>query len=187
MVIALGCLDSLGYPVNLWLEVGIMSNNTQRCIHVNDIHESLGPLLCTSLPFLHALTGSNYTSSFSKKGKIQPFKILESDKEMQHVFTRFKDVDHTDFRMVEKFVCKLYGKHRCISVNDLRVHSFCQKYKPKGNNLITGVKKIDASFLPPCESVMREKVKQCFYVTRSWFSSTNRHPPSYLQLIMVGS
>ena len=65
---------------------------------------------------------------------------------MQHVFTRFKDVDHIDFRMVEKVVCKLYGKHRCISVNDLRVHSFCQKYKPNGNNLITGVKRLMLAF-----------------------------------------
>ena len=65
LIIVLGCFTLLAGDINIWLEVGIFSKNTQRYIDINSLYNKLGPLLSKSLLFLHALTGCDYTSSFS--------------------------------------------------------------------------------------------------------------------------
>ena len=139
-------------------------------------------MLSKSPPFFHALTGCEYTPSFSRKGKVRPFKILEKDELAQETFSQFGCSEHISqeqFKLVEKFVCKLYGNSKCSSVSELRLETFLQKYKPKkSENPISCVKKMDSSFLPPCSAVIREKVKRCHYITSMWLSSVSAHPPS---------
>ena len=72
LVIALGCLPYYNYTTKTWMEAGRHSNNTQRYISINQLHENLGELLCSSLIGYHAFTGCDYTSSFSRKGKLRP-------------------------------------------------------------------------------------------------------------------
>ena len=86
LIIALGCFSSLNQQVNTWLEVGLYTKNTLRYISVNQLFLKLGDVLCKSLPAYHAFTGCDYTASFSRKGKIQPFKLLEKNKDIQELF-----------------------------------------------------------------------------------------------------
>ena len=72
LIIALGNMDKLPHGINLWLEVGISSKDSLRFINVNELHKQIGSTLSKSLPGFHAFTGSDYTASFCRKGKIRP-------------------------------------------------------------------------------------------------------------------
>ena len=87
LIIALGCFSSLDQQVNTWLEVGLYSKNTLRYISVNQLFRKLGEKLCKSLPAFHAFTGCDYSAAFSRKGKLQPFKLLEKNQEIQLLFS----------------------------------------------------------------------------------------------------
>ena len=66
--------------------------------------------------------------------------------------------------MIEKYVCEIYTKPKLDSVNDARLEMFLDKYKPTGEKLISCVKKMDATLLSPCSSVVKEKIKRTFAV-----------------------
>ena len=74
---------------------------------------NLGKNFCKAFPAYHAFTGSDFTASFSQKGKIRPLKKLEKDVQAQITFGHLRqlDDDHSnDFTEIEKFTCKMYGK-----------------------------------------------------------------------------
>ena len=56
---------------------------------------------------------------------------------------------------------------------------FLDKYKPTGEKLITYVKKMDATLLPPCSSVVKEKIKRTNYICSIWNNATMAHPPVF--------
>ena len=76
VVIALGCFHQL-QDKRIWVESGIQSKNNLRYISINQLFDQLGEPLYKAMPFYHAFTGCDYTSSFNRKGKIKPFKLLE--------------------------------------------------------------------------------------------------------------
>ena len=62
---------------NIWMDAGSSANNTRRYVDVS----SLG--MCAelkdsirSIPGFHALTGTDYTCAFSRKGKVRPFQVM---------------------------------------------------------------------------------------------------------------
>ena len=79
LIIALYNIPILHTGAKLWLEVGIGSKNTLRNISVTDMHVNLGRNLCNALPGYHALTGSDFTASFSSKGK--PIEEIEKEQD----------------------------------------------------------------------------------------------------------
>ena len=99
--------------------------NTRRFISVSGIVETLNktsPGLTIALLGFHALTGCDYTSSFNRKGKIQPFKRLESQHE--YIPALFSlSTNEVDVNGVTKFVASLY---RCDTsdIDDARYTSF---------------------------------------------------------------
>ena len=126
----------------------------RRYIDNNSLYCMLGPLLSKSLLFFHALTGCDYTSSFSKNGKVRPFKIPEKNTSAQETFSQFS---LKQFVLVVKFVCTIYEMSKRSSVNELKLDTFLQKYKLKNlENPISCVKKMDSSFLPPCSAIEGE-------------------------------
>ena len=111
--------------VNIWLDVGVQSKNNLRYININKIYNQLWETLCVALPAYHALTGCDYSASFCRKGKVQPFKILKKDVQIQEVFGKLanmEELDETSKEVIEKYICKVYGKkqmygHRCFWEN----------------------------------------------------------------------
>ena len=45
-------------------------------------------IVCAALPGFHVFTGSHYTASFMRKGKVHPFDVMMQNEEFLHTFTR---------------------------------------------------------------------------------------------------
>ena len=73
-LILLGCYEDVSPELVVWLEMGVYSNNTQRYINVTKLYQKLGKTLSKALLGFHALTGSDYSASFLRRGKVAPFK-----------------------------------------------------------------------------------------------------------------
>ena len=65
--------------MNIWMDAGQSSSNTRRYMYVDitNLSQHLGPITCNALLGFPALTGSEYTSSFLRKGKVNPLKLAE--------------------------------------------------------------------------------------------------------------
>ena len=63
-VIALRCFHQL-QDKRIWVESGVQSKNNLTYISINQLSDQLGEPLCKALPFYHAFTGCDYTSSFN--------------------------------------------------------------------------------------------------------------------------
>ena len=75
LIILLANEDDFPNDINLWWDMWINSNNNRRLTEVNSLHQKLGKNICNTLPGLYALTGSDYTTSFLRKGKLKPLKL----------------------------------------------------------------------------------------------------------------
>ena len=169
---------------NVWMDVGHSSDNTRRYVHITALANHLGPILCKALPGYHAMTGCDYTSTFFRKGKVNPLKIAE--KSALHLeglgnigeSTTFVDTDS----LVEKYVCSLYGQRALSSVNEARVKIFHQKYKPTDQDSpLERIKGIDAGMLPPCKDVLTQKMRRCNYVAYLWKHAHLKDPLENIQ------
>jgi hypothetical protein len=169
---------------NVWMDVGHSSDNTRRYIHITALANHLGPCLCKALPGYHALTGCDYTSSFFRKGKVNPLKIAE--KNALHLeglgnigeTTTFDDSDS----LLEKYVCSLYGQKALTSVDEARLKTFKQKYKPTDpDSPLENIKSLDAGMLPPCKNVLMQKIARCNYVAYLWKHADMRDPLENMQ------
>ena len=109
--------------LKIWFEVGVQSRNNLRFISVDSIYSNLGKNFCKALPGYHAFTGSDFTTSFSRKGNIQPLKKLEKDARAQIPFGhlgQLGDDQSNNFAEIEKFTCKMYGKKNLKKIDDVR-------------------------------------------------------------------
>ena len=94
----------------------------------------LGSKLCHALPAFHIFTGSDYTTAFHGKGKLQPLKKLEKSNEFLEAFASLgssETVPESVIEVIEKFVCQIYGKPKLTSIDEARLQFFATKYKIK--------------------------------------------------------
>ena len=89
------------------------------------------------------------------------------------------DIQEEEFKVFEKFTCNLYGKPKFNSVNEVKLESFLKKYRPKKKEevVISCVKKMEGSFLPPCASVLKQKANRTNHTAGKLLSSWVSHPP----------
>ena len=112
VVICLGKFHNLkaSFPdLEIWIKFG--SGKDIRNIHVNALCESLGKPKSRSMPFFHALTGSDTTSAFKGKAKKTAWQTWMSCDMITPVFEHFSQDPFTDinrnsseFHDLEKFV-----------------------------------------------------------------------------------
>ena len=182
LVIALGCKHLFDQRVNIWLEARVQSQNNMRYININEIYNQLEETLCKALPAYHALTGCDYSASYCRKGKIQPFQILEKDVQTQEVFGKLanmEELDETSEEVIEKYTCKVFGKKHIDKFNDVRSQIFLGKYEgKKSEEQLSCSKKYNSSMMTPCQKVLRQKIKRVHLTARRWVSSTRAHPPN---------
>lgn len=186
VVIALGCFHHLK-DKNIWVESGVQSKNNLRYININKLYDHLGESLCKALPFYHAFTGCDYTSSFNRKGKIKPLKMLEQNPNLQEVFFNMplseENIPDESMSTIESFVCQMYGRKKLKSVDQARLEIFMIKYKPKkgcASLSQTQAKKLDSSIMPPCSKVLYQKINRCIYVASIWLNSLRSEPTNRL-------
>lgn len=71
----------------------------------------------------------------------------------------------------------LYGKPKLTMLNDARYALFCQKYAPtRQSDPLEKTKGADSSTLPPCKSVLEQKVKCTNYVAMLWKNAHLQDP-----------
>ena len=145
---------------------------TLRCISINEIFDFCSKEFCKALPGFHAFTGCDNTASFNQKGKSRSLKLLKKNENLQRLFLKLSNWDNIkdlDITILESFVCVLYGKRNHTSIDEAHFEMFRTKYKPKKNNdcLISYMKNIDASSMPPCSKCyfkrLNEQVKSQDY------------------------
>ena len=145
------------------MEVGTHTSNNIRYINIDELHSHLGKSLCKSFPAYRAFTGLDYTASFTRRGKVKPFKILEKSTEYQSAFielTGDSEIKETTLQKIEEFVCVMYGKKKSTTVNDARLDMFLNKFKTKEDQRKNAAKALDGSSMRPCFSVLQEKIKR---------------------------
>lgn len=119
LVILLAYASSLCQRV--YLDTG--TGNKRRMIDIQAIANVLGTDVCAALPAYHAFTGCDYTSSFVRKGKAQPFKIVCRHSDFTAAFKNLRTsaaMDGTQLPALEQFVCSMYGRAAYKHTNALR-------------------------------------------------------------------
>ncbi|KAG1648372.1 hypothetical protein GQR58_029891 [Nymphon striatum] len=169
---------------NMWMDLGHSADNTRRYAHITTLANHIDPVLCKALPGYHALTGCDYTSSFFRKGKVNPLKKAEKSPLHLEGLGRLGEnitfVDDDD--LVERYVCSLYGHGTLPSVNAARLKMFLQKYKPTNHDSpLEQIKGIYAGILPPCKDVLVQKLARCNYVAYLWKHENLRDPLENIQ------
>ena len=122
LIIAPGCYEELEEK-NLWMEVGLYSNNTIRYIDIKRLYNTFGPKLSKSLPAYHAITGCDYTAAFSRKGKVNPFKILQKREDIQQSLgniTSIQECNDVENKILE-FICLRYDAKKQMSINEVKI------------------------------------------------------------------
>jgi len=146
-----------------------------------DIHlcaNKLGPDVCEALPALHAFTGCDSTSSFVRKEKKAPFKLMTKSGPATDAFRRLGLVGNhiTDDTLsaLEQLVCAMYGKPSSSNVNDVRYELFTSRFdlKPQTKSLaVTTQTGVDLSLIPPCRLSLHKHCQRVNYQAFVWRNS----------------
>ena len=103
------------------------------------------------------LSECDYTPSFMKKGKVNPFKLLQKNEAVQDVLIALGEInslEQDDTEFLEKHVCQLYGQKIFLDITDVRMHLPFQKNQQKEDTeRLSLVKLYDGGLLPPCKRV----------------------------------
>jgi hypothetical protein len=161
------------FTVKIWMDVGYNKDNTRRYIHVSKLLEAMEGM-SLALPALHAFSGSDYTASFFRKGKVKVYKQVEASVKLQELFCTYgedSDIGHL-VSDTEKLVCSMYGKANMHKLQDVRYALFKQKYAPStsamNDDLLAKIKGADSTWLPPSDAVLLQKIKRTNYVSSCW-------------------
>ncbi|XP_028415026.1 uncharacterized protein LOC114538109 [Dendronephthya gigantea] len=103
------------------------TGNNQRRIDINEVAAYFGTLWCKAIIGFHIFTGSDSTSAFFGKGKVRAFKVARNSVEFSEAFaTLGEDVNIPENlgKILEKYVCYLYGQDKAKSINDARYTMF---------------------------------------------------------------
>jgi len=168
LVILLAYASSLCQRV--YLDTG--TGNKRRLIDIQAIADVLGTDVCAALPAYHAFTGCDYTSSFVRKGKVQPFKIVCRHSDFTAAFKNLgtsADMDGTQLPALEQFVCSMYGRAAYKDTNALRYRLFQARYEVKSvDTAFTIPDGLDLCLLPPCRAVLELHARRANYVAHMW-------------------
>ena len=179
LAITVGNIWKLPENIKVFLEVGLVTNNTLRYINVTKIAEELGPELSKSIPAFHAFTGCDANPAFSRRGKKGPFSVLRKNIEYQTAFSSLGSselISESTMASIEKFACDIYPKNKAVLINEARRVAFERAYKPTKNKPLGGMKGIDGSNLPPCQSFLSQQIRRTNYICFAWNNATNLNP-----------
>ena len=167
VVIALSHFDSLGLN-ELWIAFGV--GDKLRYIAIHTIVTTLGIEKCKSLPFFHALTGCDTTSSFLGHGKKGAWDTWNLFPEVSSTFVLLSNKPSLEsvqqcLKLIERFIILLYdrtsGKD---SVNSARKHLFTKKSRQMQN-------------LPPTQAALMEHIKRaCYQAGYCWACALQTEP-----------
>lgn len=191
---------------NIWIQTGDISKNTIKIINVRQIFNKLSSTFINALPGWFIYTGCTYEPSFFNKGRKTCIKILEKEEKFQSAFARIGTnvPNQDDIADIEQFTCKIYGAN-CAEVNNARflmfknAHSSYIDFNKKGEILILVLyfrrflvklnilffllSGLDLKNLPPCKSVLLNKIKRTHILANMIKSSSQ----NIINLVAVGN
>ena len=160
--------------VTLLFDTG--KGNDKHLINVTEIASKYGQEQCTALLVLHAFTGCDSTSAFVGRGKMRPIQTLKRFPKYIPTFAQLdEECDIGIMKLIEEFVCKMYGHPRASSIDDVRFNML--KAKCGGEDgMIDPKKNIDFSLLPPCSKSLQQHILRTNYQVSIWKRSHIRFP-----------
>ena len=174
LVILIGLAPKLDIASIILMDFGSSSN--RRLIPVTEIAYGLEKVqagFSEALIGFHALTGSDFTSAFHRKGKSQPFSLLEKHK--NHL-PALQSLCHelVDKKNLISYICKMYGHKTLCDMNEARYSSFI---KMAGNDkVLSKLRKINCATLPPCAKVMDQHLLRVNYISMLWRYAHTEEP-----------
>ena len=155
--VAILCLHhSRQIPASLAFDTG--RQNSRRLLNISRMASLLTPELCASLLGLHAMTGTDTTSSFYGHSKAKCLRLVKDDPErVETVRSLGKSYNLAAGGLLptlEKLVCRLYGsKH--ATCTELRYERFCSS---EGNEKL----------LPPTRGALQQHSLRANYQAKIW-------------------
>jgi hypothetical protein len=122
VVISCAQFDAIGLQ-ELWIVLG--TNENMRIIPIHEVVAMLGPSKTSSLPFLHAFSGCDTTSSFAFLGKKTVWDIWERFPQVTDAFSKCltccEEPSAPTISLLERFTVLLYDRTSDVEeVNDAR-------------------------------------------------------------------
>lgn len=142
LVILLANIKDMQNPDDeVWMELGVA--NKRRFINVSGMRTYFGDRFCNALPALHALSGSDFTPSFFKRGKKAFVDRVYKNESYKKAWCgiadpnnfdtqNFKEFIETDvFKTLEKLVCDVYGYKGLNCLHKTRLRRFEEAFKER--------------------------------------------------------
>ena len=79
-------MEKLAEDVDVRIEAGVQSTNSQQCISLNPLYIALGKTFFQSLPGYSHWPACDYTDSFCRRSKVKPLKIPVKNVKAQQLF-----------------------------------------------------------------------------------------------------
>ena len=130
---------------------------------------NVGPDRSRALPFFHAFSGCDTTSSLSGKSKKSFFETWEVLEEMTPIFCRLptlnlpENVTEADLKLLENFVVLLLYSKTC---NTVEVNEARRILLARDNRSIENI--------PPTTAALKEHILRCILQASKWFQSLNK-------------
>ena len=170
-------------PAHIWYDCGLNSNNSRRYVDISLLARYMGQNLCAAIAGFHAFTGSDYTASFLNKGNVRALALMEKSVKFMTTFEKLGESSSVAPETVEEletYVCNMYSKPKLTSVNKARQVLFNQYFAPKNESQpLHKIKGTNPSSLPPCSSVLLQKIKRSNFVTSIWKNALSPKPMQY--------
>ena len=155
------------------------SGDKRRIIDLKCLAAKISQPVISSLLGLHAFTGCDTTSAFTRLGKIKPLKTIKSNEEFcvgLQELGNGPNLSVSTQNILEKFVCYLYGSKSVNDINKLRFVRAKEKFKVKGCRSISPEINTDLSLLPPCRNSLHLHIKRVNYQVLIWKKALQQFP-----------
>ena len=161
------------------MDTGTAEKNTRIYVNLTAICQSVGPQICAALPGFHAYTGSDYTSSFVRRGKVHPFAKVEKNADIQKALqelgttARISQTGRKTLHSFTMFTVGIYGAKAKTTLNAHRYKVYEKSYGPKtrAKNPLDKLKGINASSIPPCEAEVNMHLKRASFAARMFVNA----------------
>ena len=142
-----------------------------------------------ALPGIYSFTGCDYTPAFFRKGKKRPFNIMIKSAKYTEIFGKFGEQELTedDIKVVESYVCSMFGYHKLKSINEARLIHFKSKCKPKETaKPLDSLKNVDPSSFPPCKAVLLQQIRRAWYTARLYKNASSEDSSTDFSVLDYG-
>ena len=160
--------------VRVMFDTGI--GDKRRMIDIGDVIAAQDKDFAKYIIGLHSMTGCDTTSAFVRKGKIRPFKLAKSQQKFANAFAALGDevdISESVKKILEEFVCHLYGDVKETSINKLRYKKARQKFTAA--QFLSSCEGTDMTLLPPSQAALTMHIKRANYQALVW---KNAHVPN---------